>query len=283
MRPLSADTAADVIDKTGIKGGLVVHLGCGDGKLTAALRRNERYLVHGLDADVDKVRQARRHIQSLGLYGKVSIGKWTANRLPYADNLVNLIVVSDDTAVQRDELLRILAPRGIALLASPKTGEGKGGRNLLPERPATNLRSVPGSAQKVPDPFSVLVKPRPADIDDWTHWRHDATGNAVARDTRVGPPRSVQWIAEPLWSRGHEVITSVGAVVTARGRIFYVVDEAQTSVYELPSKWMLACRDAMNGVLLWKRPIPHWSPPVVLGGFARGFRPARLATDGERV
>jgi hypothetical protein len=31
---------------------------------------------------------------------------------------------------------------------------GKGVRSILPERPATNLRSVPGSAQNAPDPFS---------------------------------------------------------------------------------------------------------------------------------
>ena len=30
--------ARKILSETGIKGGLVVHLGCGDGKLTAALR-----------------------------------------------------------------------------------------------------------------------------------------------------------------------------------------------------------------------------------------------------
>lgn len=43
------DLARDILDATGVKGGLIVHLGCGDGKLTAALRVNDRYLVHGLD------------------------------------------------------------------------------------------------------------------------------------------------------------------------------------------------------------------------------------------
>ena len=38
----------EILDATGIKGGLVVHIDCGDGRLTAALRANERYLVHGL-------------------------------------------------------------------------------------------------------------------------------------------------------------------------------------------------------------------------------------------
>ena len=32
------ESAKTILDAAGVKGGLVVHLGCGDGKLTAALR-----------------------------------------------------------------------------------------------------------------------------------------------------------------------------------------------------------------------------------------------------
>ncbi len=31
-----ADRAADIVNSTGVQGGFVVHLGCGDGQLTAA-------------------------------------------------------------------------------------------------------------------------------------------------------------------------------------------------------------------------------------------------------
>jgi len=81
-------TLQSPIDEAGIQGGLVVHLGCGDGKLTAALRANDSFVVHGLDADVTA---ASKHIQSLGLYGPVSVRPWAGDRLPYVDNLVNLI------------------------------------------------------------------------------------------------------------------------------------------------------------------------------------------------
>ena len=56
--------ALQILAASGVKGGLVVHLGCGDGKLTAALRANESYLVQGLDADAGKVAAAREWIQS---------------------------------------------------------------------------------------------------------------------------------------------------------------------------------------------------------------------------
>ena len=50
----SGQQTSDIINASGIQGGLVVHLGCGDGKLTAALRADERYLVHGLERDAER-------------------------------------------------------------------------------------------------------------------------------------------------------------------------------------------------------------------------------------
>ena len=78
----------------GIQGGVIVHVGCGDGRLTAALHANDSYLVHGLDADAKNVETARKHIQTLGLYGPVSVAQWDGQRLPYIENFVNLFVVS---------------------------------------------------------------------------------------------------------------------------------------------------------------------------------------------
>ena len=59
-------TAAEILAATGIKGGLIVHLGCGNGKLTAALGTGHGFLVHGLDTDPGDIQSARRHIQSQG-------------------------------------------------------------------------------------------------------------------------------------------------------------------------------------------------------------------------
>ncbi|MHC4679362.1 MAG: methyltransferase domain-containing protein, partial [Planctomycetota bacterium] len=76
--------AEKILDATGVRGGLIVHLGCGDGRLTAALHVNDRYLVHGLDVHPDAVATARRHIQGLGLYGTVSVETLDGPDLPYA-------------------------------------------------------------------------------------------------------------------------------------------------------------------------------------------------------
>ena len=54
--------AKQILEATGVKGGLVVHIGCGNGRLTAALRANDSYLVHGLDADMANVEKAREYM-----------------------------------------------------------------------------------------------------------------------------------------------------------------------------------------------------------------------------
>ena len=69
----AAELAARILKATGVKGGLVVHVGCGAGRLTAALHANDRYLVHGLDADAKNVASAREHIRSRDLYGQVAV------------------------------------------------------------------------------------------------------------------------------------------------------------------------------------------------------------------
>jgi len=223
-----ADSATDIIKDTNFKGGLIVHLGCGDGELTAALHVNDRYLVHGLDTDAKVVSKARKHIQKLGLYGRVSVSTFDGRDLPYADNLVNLLVAEDLGQVTMEECLRVLAPNGVLYVKSPNK-------------------------------WDKTVKPRPDAIDEWTHHLHGPGGNAVANDIVVGPPQHLQWTAGPLWARSHGWTPSVSAMVSAGGRLFYICDETLTCADgTVPSKWFVVARDAFSGVLLWKRPISKW-------------------------
>ena len=268
----SSKLARQILKASGVTGGVIVHLGCGDGRLTAALRAGDSFLVHGLDADAKNVEAAREHIRSLALYGKVSVEQWAAGPLPYVDNLVKLILV--DTRYEiRDagsEILRILVPYGVALVRE------KGNERWLSR--------IPYPVSRIGDGLAMFAKPAPAEIDEWTHWLHDADGNAVANDTRVGPPRRIQWIAEPLWQRHHDVPPAVSAMVSARGRLFYILDETPTGVFASPEKWALIARDAFSGVLLWKKTLPHWGGPQH-GAWLRQDKniPYRLVVAGNAV
>ena len=119
---LATDARAGAIEmarSSGINGGLVVHVGCDDGKLTASLRANDRFVVQGLDIEAANVAKARAHVRSLGAEGKVTAATFDGERLPYTDNLVNLLVVSKAYRVSAREMLRVPAPGGAAL-----AGEG---------------------------------------------------------------------------------------------------------------------------------------------------------------
>jgi len=246
------DRAQDILRAAGIRGGLIVHLGCGNGRLTAALGRSGRFVVRGLEREEQALTEARRHIAAEGVYGRTSVGRWDGKGLPFRDNLVNLVVSERPVEIGRKEIMRALAPRGVLLVR-------KGER------------------------WDKQVKPWPEDIDEWTHFLHGPDNNAVARDRVVGPPRRLQWIADPIHLRSHEHLNSVSAVVSARGRIFYIIDEGATAAVVAPPKWRLVARDAFNGLLLWKRELGPWE------GHFRLFRsgpPAiarRLVAVGDRA
>jgi outer membrane protein assembly factor BamB len=221
----TSDSARDILQNTGVQGGLVVHLGCGDGRLTAELRANDSYVVHGLDRDPENVARARKHIRSLGLYGPVSVELCDGKLLPYADNLINLVVSERRPLIPTDEIMRVLCPNGVAYMK-------QGGR------------------------WTKQTKPRPNDTDEWTHYLHGPDNNAVADDRRAGPPRRLQWKSDPIWCRSHDgVSSSIALVLSSAGRLFGVIDEGLTGQPGVPDRWTLVARDAFNGVLLWKRPL----------------------------
>jgi len=263
----AASPAEELLHAGGVKGGVVVHLGCGDGTLTAALHAADRFLVHGLDTDTEDVERARARVDSLGLYGRVSAETYDGVNLPYGDNIINLVVVDDAAGVKAEEIERVLVPGGVALV--------KPGSTLLDSSRLKKGEDVAG--------WTRYVKPWPGEIDQWTHFLYDASGNAVSNDERVRRPRHLQWYAGPKRSRHHDALASLSAMTSSDGRVFYIFDEGSTSIVHRPPHWKLTARDAFNGKLLWKRDIPEWM--THLYNFRAGPKqlPRRLVSVGEAV
>ncbi|MBD3267405.1 PQQ-binding-like beta-propeller repeat protein, partial [bacterium] len=232
--------------------GLIVHLGCGDGSLTAALRVNKHCLVHGINPDPASIAQARKTIRSQGLYGPVSVQVWDRPFLPYIDNAVNLLVVEDRYAYPKAELLRVLAPGGI-------------------------LREKNGAT------WSKTIKSPNKKTDEWTHYKHDASGNAVSQDRVLGPPQFLQWTAGPGYTRAHEFTPSLTSLVSSGGRIFYVADEGPVESIREPSAWNLIARDAYNGLLMWKKPLPDWFSRLFIWTRIPPQLNRKLVAVGDRV
>jgi len=221
--------------------GLCVHLGCGDGRQTAALSDSGRVLVHGLDADPAAVAAARAFVRSKGLYGQVCIEHLAGKHLPYAENLVNAVVAEGPTgrAVAPKEIFRVLRPDGrVMLRLDPRYDIAALKRALV----AAGFADVIASGRS--GKWLTGRKPWPAAMDQWGHPRHGPDGNAASADRIVGPPRRVRWVAGPMQEASN--------MVSAAGRLFHSA---------------LIARDAFNGLPVWSRAITP--KPLRLGYSSR--------------
>lgn len=244
------DRAREVIATGRFAGGVAVHVHGADASLLCSVQRQCPSLLGKLlVAQEDDAVRAREALVEAGLHGRITVGQWQGGALPFIDNFVNLLVLERGEAVPREEILRVLAPEGTALIGA-----------------------------------ETIVKPRPSTMDDWTHQLYDATGNAVSKDKALKPPlQHLQWVGGPRWSRHHDKMSSVSACVSGDGKVFYIFDEGSTFTPYLPCHWKLIARDAFNGVVLWKQPIERWSGNLYGLKSGPATLPRRLVVAGKRV
>lgn len=242
-----------ILKQTDADHGLCIHLGTSDGKLELSLAKSPRRLVQGLTLDDNALSQARKTIEAEDAYGRVSIVKVsTLQQLPYANNLVTLLITDADalkkSACPEREIVRVLAPRGIALIHR----DGKWQR---------------------------IVKPIPKETDEWTHQWHGPDGNLLSQDKVVGVPQGIQWLAGPMFPQDGRK-SSTHSFVSAGGRVFSVTQNELGNLRQengkKPPNFLIA-RDAHNGLFLWKR---LWEGPIAKGS---GATSARMVAIGDRL
>jgi outer membrane protein assembly factor BamB len=223
MPTMAAELGRDrILAESGFRGGLMVQVGCHEADRLLSMAEAPNVLVHVLVRDRDRLQGVRKQICDAELYGRVSAVPWDGPLLPYSDGTVNLLLATEtDVGLDPSEIERVLAPRGTAWTLRDGTGT----------------------------PFR---KAWPDDIDQWTHPRYDATGNAVSWDQRVGPPRYLKWEAPPRWNRG----VKTSGLVTTKGRLFYILDDSHFA--DQSPSWSLIARDAFNGIQLWRHELPSW-------------------------
>ena len=243
-----------------LAGGLCVHLGAGNGKLTAALAAGGRFLVHGLEPDAAMAESAIRLLRSRGIYGQAWVEPYAAKRLPYAENLVNVLVADDfaRTEVPVKEIFRVLCPGGVACLGqrtpTAKPLDADRLKREFADAGFLDIRTLERGGT-----WLRARKPRPPEMGEWGHPRHASDGNAVSADRLVNPPRRVRWLAGPM----HEASN----MVTAGGRFFHAG---------------VIARDAFNGLRLWQTKVEP--TPLRLGYPATALRGSVLpVAAGDRL
>jgi len=242
--PLWCVNAADTPTRSGIT--VVTDAGSVDELLKYT--RNESNLVHGLVSDTAVVDKLKAGLLAAGKTGRVTFSVWNGNRIPFVSDTVNVIVAADKEVSA--EMRRALAPYGAVV-------DRKGA--------------------------TLWEKPWPKDIDEWTHYMYSSNGNGVSKDTRVGPPRHMKWLAGPEMLRHHDHLPSLSAMVSSGGRVFYIFDEASPASILFPPEWNLIARDAFNGVVLWKKKIPEWHPHLWPLKSMPATLPRRLVSIGDNV
>ncbi len=221
--PPSATPAAVV----GLEGGLIVQFGADDTETPVTLGRTGRYLVDVLDPDARSVAAAQVSFHEAGIHGLVTAGRLhDRGDLPFADNVVNLAVIRG-TPIPAHELFRVTAPGGHVM---DSTGAIK----------ADALQRAGFVPRTAPASVLVVRKPRPKDMDAWSHARHAADGNAASRDQLVGLPERIRWVAG--------AVDEVEGVVTAGGRNIY---------------GGMLVRDSFNGLRLWNRDLRRADAPAL--------------------
>ena len=168
-----------VLGRSRVKGGFCVILGATEPAFSERLSRQGPYVVHWLLTDPVAVTRAREALIAAKVYGQVSVEQSEGAALPYADNLVSLLLVLDASMAGKAEWLRVLRPDGELIV-----------------RQGNECTS--------------LIKPRAAGMDEWTHWRHGPDRNSVSLDSLVDLPARVQWIAtsKAPTERAHVVLTN---------------------------------------------------------------------------
>ena len=185
-------------------------------------------LVHGLALDEASRAAAQKAIDEQKLCGQATVERVALNPLPLLDNLVNVLVIEDwDAAAKagltKGEAFRVVSPEG-------------------------NLCTAAG------DKWTRQTKPRPAEMDDWRHPLHGPDGNNVSTDRALKFPIGARW-ADGLPVNIYHVAAN-RAWVIVKTRLFVLgLDEIENFENGVPKKaatdW-LSCRDAFNGLPLWK-------------------------------
>jgi len=233
----------------GARPGLCVVLGARDPEFLAHLAREGQLLVHGLNTSAEVVSQARAHLAQHKLYGQVSVEHVAdLTSLPYADQLVNLVIADGFAALRGQgltvrEILRVLCPDGVTLLGSRDGSTTAAGLKA-------QLKGAGIEPQEIIEQCGIwakVVRPRPAGMDEWTHVRYGPRANRVSRDKLVRAATGPRWVAGPKWWDA-----AVRSMLAADGRLYYI-QNIKGLLDPSPTELRIAAVDAYNGLLLWER------------------------------
>ncbi len=251
-RDAGADALArKLVDMGGVNRGLCAVIG-GPRGLPVQIAQCSNLLVHVREPDPSVVAIQRRLAEEAGLgIDRLIIEQGALNKLPYADNMIDVVIATRADAgtlarLSASEVLRVLTPEGRAIIAT--TG-GTTEQQVRRWAQAGNAGGIK-ITQTDGGVWLHLSKPPLDGADDWSHWEHAPDNNPVSTDTVIKAPYMTQFLAEPYYIGMPAITTAAG------GRTFLATGHIAHHVREWDMINKLIARNGYNGTVLWQRDLP---------------------------
>ena len=251
--PCTPQTAAHILQETGITQGYCLVAGSGEGRLAYELARNGNLRVICVDTDAQAVERSRQWLQQAGIYGPRltvrHIGSYS--EIPFTDGFANLIV-SDRLMTEGEclgnitEMMRILRPGGgIAFLGQPDGFERKLERAALENWIADSDWQLTDDSNGL---WCGIERPSLPGAADWSHQYASPDNSTNGNDTLMGAAITsemrVQWIGRPGPRAMADRNPRCPSPLSTNGMLF-------TQGYH-----RIIAQDAFNGAIYWSLEIP---------------------------
>lgn len=219
--------------------GLGIVIGLDDMELPVELARNSRFDIIVLDESESKVDDLRKTLLNAQVYGrKISALKVNdLNSIPVAAELANLVWVTGQSEVQADEVIRLIAPLGMAIIKDAPD-DFMNNSNL----------DWQVDIKKYGDKGLIFTKHQFEIAGDWTHQYGNPDNSAYGGESLWGSTRAddfeVQWMGRPGPRFQTDRSGRKPSPLAIDGRLFVQGNEriVATNIY--------------NGDILWSKDFP---------------------------
>jgi outer membrane protein assembly factor BamB len=206
-----ASGADALLDRIGVRRGVCVVLGdpqCAQAIELARASELTLYVPVGGMAELQAAAGAAEDAKLLG--SRVFVDAPKGRPIGLADNVADAVV--GPAGAPRAEVMRVLRPGGRAVLGG-----------------------------------TIVTKPRPQGVDDWSHHYHGPDNNPQSLDRLARAPYLTQFVAEPRYAPAPQ------NAVSANGRFFMAFGHVAWHQREEPMLDTLVAVNGYNGSLLWTR------------------------------
>ncbi|MHC4400868.1 MAG: outer membrane protein assembly factor BamB family protein, partial [Planctomycetota bacterium] len=208
--------------EVGVDRGVCAVLG-GNRGVAVELARATEMVIHVRQPDAAAVASSRKQAEAAGFgIDRLTVEHGGFEKLPYADNMIDLVVAAgphadDLSEAAVAEIMRVLRPEGTAIIGQDKR----------------------------------LTKPALEGTDDWSHWEKEPDNNPVSADQLIKAPYLTQFLEHPMYIGMPAITTAAG------GRTFLAIGHIAHHRREWDTLNKLVARNGYNGQILWERPLPE--------------------------